>query len=319
MGAPPKQGLYDPQFEHDSCGVGFVVNMKGRKSHQLVAEALQILMNLDHRGACGCEANTGDGAGILIQTPHEFLEGDAPSSASSCRQPANMASAWCSCRRNPLERNGVKTAFAKIVSAEGQPLLGWRDVPTNNSSLGKTALAAEPHMRQVFLGRNPTLKDEAAFERKLYVIRKRAEQKHPLLQQAGRRQMVLRLQPLVQDDGLQGHAHAGTGGEVLSRPARSGMDTALALVHSRFSTNTFPELEPRPPVSLHRAQRRDQHPARQHQLDACRRRRCSSPTCSATTSRRSLPVINDGRQRLGACSTIASNCSSWRAVVCRTP
>lgn len=101
LGPPPKQGLYDPQFEHDACGLGFVVNIKGRKDHQLVTDALQILVNLDHRGACGCEANTGDGAGILLQVRMNFCSRKPPSSDSPCPRPANTASAWCSCQRIP--------------------------------------------------------------------------------------------------------------------------------------------------------------------------------------------------------------------------
>ena len=131
--------------------------MKGKKSHQLVADGLQILVNLDHRGAVGCEPNTGDGAGILIQTPHEFLvKGDDCKLGFKLPAPGEyVALAMLSLPRNPLERNAVKTAFAKIVSAEGQTLLGWRDVPTDNSSLGKTAVAAEPHMAQVFIDAQP--------------------------------------------------------------------------------------------------------------------------------------------------------------------
>src|ERR1039457_865174 len=176
LGPPPKQGLYDPQFEHDSCGVGFVVNMKGRKSHQLVSDALQILVNLDHRGACGCEANTGDGAGILMQVPHEFLAAATEKLGFKLPAAGQYGVGMLFMPKNPAEREAVKAALAKIISGEGQTILGWRDIPTDNSSLGKTAVAAEPHMVQVFVGRNSALKDDQSFERKLYVIRKLAEQ-----------------------------------------------------------------------------------------------------------------------------------------------
>ena len=133
LGPPPKQGLYDPQFEHDACGVGFVVNMKGRKSHEIVQQALQVLMNLDHRGACGCEANTGDGAGILMQMPHEFLaEGLQARRASRCPPPASTASAWSSCRATRPSAASCEEMFEQIVQSEGQTVLGWRTVPTNN-------------------------------------------------------------------------------------------------------------------------------------------------------------------------------------------
>ncbi len=200
-----KQGLYDPQFEHDACGLGFVVNMKGRKSHQLVSDALQILVNLDHRGAVGCEANTGDGAGILIQVPHDFF---CDGSRAARFQTSGGRRLWRGqmfLPPNPAEREAIKNELAKIIAAEGQTLLGWRDVPVDNSSLGKTAVSAEPFMAQVFVGRNATLKDEAAFERKLYVIRQSRGADHPLRQQTCRWQMVLRFQFVGAHVDLQRH------------------------------------------------------------------------------------------------------------------
>ncbi len=172
-GPPPKQGLYDPQYEHDSCGVGFLVNMKGRKSHEIVQQALQILVNLDHRGACGCESNTGDGAGILLQTPHAFLreafkectsprpspqsgEGDEPSAAAPIQLPApgHYACGLIFLPPDREERADCEQLFEKIIAEEGQKVLGWRTVPTNNSSLGETAKASEPCIRQIFIERN---------------------------------------------------------------------------------------------------------------------------------------------------------------------
>ncbi|MFZ0828079.1 MAG: glutamate synthase large subunit [Verrucomicrobiia bacterium] len=237
---PAKQGLYDPQFEHDSCGIGFVVNMKGRKSHQLVADGLQILVNLDHRGAVGCEPNTGDGAGILIQTPHEFLVKATGKLGFKLPPFGDYGVGMMFLPPNPLERNAVKTAFAKIVSAEGQTLLGWRDVPTDNSSLGKTAVAAEPHMAQVFIGRNPALKDEAAFERKLYVIRKLAEQKirYGSKIDGGKWFYVSSLS--VRTVIYKGMLMPEQVAKYYPDLRDESMVTALALVHSRFSTNTFP-------------------------------------------------------------------------------
>src|SRR5450755_4336582 len=137
--APPKQGLYDPQFEHDACGLGFVVNLKGRKSHQLVSDALQILVNLDHRGACGCEANTGDGAGILIQVPHEFLAAQATKLGFTLPAAGQYGVGQMFLPKVAAEREAIKKELARIISDEGQTLLGWRDVPVDNSSLGKTA------------------------------------------------------------------------------------------------------------------------------------------------------------------------------------
>src|SRR5580658_4519219 len=177
ISAPPAQGLYDPQFEHDACGLGFVVHMKGKKSHQLVADALKILVHLDHRGACGAEPNTGDGAGILIQVPHEFFVAQTGKLGFKLPEPGQYGVGMIFLPKDKAEHEGVKSEFAKVISDEGQTVLGWRDVPTDNSSLGKTAVAAEPFMAQVFVSRNAAIKDDEAFERKLYVIRKLAEQR----------------------------------------------------------------------------------------------------------------------------------------------
>ena len=237
---PPKQGLYDPQFEHDSCGVGFVVNIKGRKSHAIVQQALQALCNLDHRGACGCEANTGDGAGILMQTPHEFLAAAAGKLGFKLPAPGQYGTGMLFMPKNPAEREAVKTALAKIISGEGQTLLGWRDIPTDNSSLGKTAVAAEPHMMQVFIGRNPALKDDMAFERKLYIIRKLAERE---IRYGGKISggnwfyvSSLSCRTVI----YKGMLMPEQVGKYFADLRDPGMATALALVHSRFSTNTFP-------------------------------------------------------------------------------
>src|SRR5260221_11363442 len=144
--APPKQGLYDPQFEHDACGLGFVVDMKGRKSHQLVSDALKILVNLDHRGAVGCEPNTGDGAGILIQMPHEFFVAEAAKLNFKLPALGQYGVGQLFLPRNSGEREAVKKEFARIISDEGQAVLGWRDVPVDNSSLGNGAKNCEPFM-----------------------------------------------------------------------------------------------------------------------------------------------------------------------------
>jgi glutamate synthase (ferredoxin) len=240
ISAPPKQGLYDPQFEHDACGLGFVVNMKGKKSHQLVSDALQILVNLDHRGACGCEPNTGDGAGILIQVPHEFLAAEAKQLGFQLPEPGQYGVGQLFLPKNPVERDGVKAELAQIISTEGQTVLGWREVPTDNSSLGKTAVAAEPFMAQVFVGRNPAIKDDQAFERKLYIIRKVAEKKirYGNSVDGGRWFYVssLSARTLIYK-GMLMSEQVGKYYPDLRNPA---MTTAMALVHSRFSTNTFP-------------------------------------------------------------------------------
>jgi len=240
ISAPLKQGLYDPQFEHDACGLGFVVNMKGRKSHQMVSDALKILVNLDHRGACGCEANTGDGAGILIQVPHDFFVTEAARLGFQLPAVGQYGVGQVFLPKNPTEREAIKNELAKIIAAEGQTLLGWREVPVNNSSLGKTAVEAEPFMAQVFVGRNAALKDEAAFERKLYVIRKVAEQtiRYGNKIPGGKWFYVSSLSArTLTYKGMLMSEQVEKYYDDLRNPA---VVTAIALVHSRFSTNTFP-------------------------------------------------------------------------------
>jgi glutamate synthase (ferredoxin) len=240
ISAPPKQGLYDPQFEHDSCGVGFLVDIKGKKSHGIVINALQILMNLDHRGAVGCEPNTGDGAGILIQTPHEFFKKVADQIGFKLPAFGQYGVGMLFMPKNLVEREGVKTVLAKIISEEGQTLLGWRNIPTNNSSLGISAKNSEPFMMQVFVGRNLALKDDAAFERKLYIIRKVAEQK---IRYGGKIAggkwfyvSSLSARTVIYKGMLMPEQVANYFPDLRD----ADMTTALALVHSRFSTNTFP-------------------------------------------------------------------------------
>ena len=237
---PGKQGLYDPQFEHDACGLGFVVNIKGRKSHQNVTDALQILVNLDHRGACGCEANTGDGAGILLQLPHDFLAAQTAKLGFKLPAPGQYGVGMVFLPKSVIERDGVKREVEKIIAAEGQQLLGWRDVPTDNSSLGKSAIAAEPHMAQVFIARGTNVKDESAFERKLYVIRKVAEQRIRYGNKIDGGKWFYVSSLSSRTIVYKGMLMPEQVGKYYTDLRDATFTTALALVHSRFSTNTFP-------------------------------------------------------------------------------
>src|SRR5688572_5953565 len=174
-GQPGPQGLYDPRNEHDACGVGFVVHIKGRRSHAIVRQALQVLMNLRHRGACGCEVNTGDGAGILLQVPDRFFRKVTP---FALPPEGAYGVGLVFLPRDASDRGVVERLFEALVAEEGQQLLGWRDVPTDDREVGPSAVAVEPAIRQVFIGRAPGLTGADArvrFERKLYVIRKRFE------------------------------------------------------------------------------------------------------------------------------------------------
>ncbi|MGL5806745.1 MAG: glutamate synthase central domain-containing protein, partial [Xenococcaceae cyanobacterium] len=236
---PPKQGLYDPQFEHDACGVGFIAHMKGKQSHAIVEQALTILLNLDHRGACGCEKNTGDGAGILLQLPHKFLKKVAAAENIELPEIGYGVGAIFS-SPNPADREISRKIFETIAAEEGQKVLGWRDVPTNNSSLGETAKSSEPFMEQVFIHRSNQITDDWAFERKLYIIRKRAYN-------AIRNSHIdswwypssLSCRTLV----YKGMLMPVQVGEYFPDLQDPDLESALALVHSRFSTNTFPSWE----------------------------------------------------------------------------
>ena len=240
---PRAEGLYDPRFEHDSCGVGFVVNIKGERSHKLVRQAFEVSVNLLHRGACGCEANTGDGAGMLLQLPHKFFRKAADAAGFELPEPESYGVGMVFLPRDAGERRQVEEAFGRVVGEEGQRLLGWRDVPTDSGHLGATARSGEPVMRQIFIGRGPALDDApdaaARFERKLYVIRNRAAHEADRLQ--------LRERDLFYVASLSSNTIVYKGMLIADQVERMfpdladpDVESALALVHSRFSTNTFP-------------------------------------------------------------------------------
>jgi glutamate synthase (ferredoxin) len=240
--SPAKQGLYDPQYEHDACGVGFVVDLKGRKSHDLVQKAIQVLLNLEHRGACGCEKNTGDGAGILLQTPHRFLAQECDKLNIKLPGHGDYGVGMVFLPTNPEERRQCEEQFEQIVREEGCALLGWRTVPTDNSSLGATAKAVQPVIRQIFISgqeRPSQAQDELAFERKLYVIRKRVEK---AIKASGLSQRGMFYVPSLSFKTIvyKGMLNAGQITPFYPELLDPAVETALAMVHSRFSTNTFP-------------------------------------------------------------------------------
>ena len=236
---PEKQGLYDPRFEHDACGVGFVAHIKGKKSHAIVEQGLEILQNLDHRGACGCEENTGDGAGILIQMPHKFLQEVCAKEKLSLPAAGQYGTGLVFLPPNGQQRRKLEQKFEKIVKSEGLNFLGWRTVPTVNRSLGETAKASEPYFRQPFIGRSASTGDDMAFERKLYVIRKRAYNEIRCSTMDGAAYWYvcsLSYKTLV----YKGMLLTAQVGKYFPDLKSESMESALALVHSRFSTNTFP-------------------------------------------------------------------------------
>jgi glutamate synthase (NADPH) large chain len=236
---PKKQGLYDPAHEHDACGVGFVVNIKGDRSHDIVVKALQVLDNLTHRGACGCDPRTGDGAGILMQIPHEFFASEAARLGFKLPAPGEYGVGQVFLPLDAVKRRECEDAFERIVNEEGQRLLGWRDVPVVESECGEIARRGMPAIRQVFIARGPDLFDAEALERKLYVIRKRATTEAENLGlfdpelfyfcSLSALTVVYKGQ-LISTQIPQFFPDLGNG----------SVKTALAMVHQRFSTNTFP-------------------------------------------------------------------------------
>ena len=238
-GLPPAQGLYDPAHEHDACGVGFVVDIKGRKSHAIVSQALTVLKNLLHRGACGCEVNTGDGAGILIQMPHRFLVRECAALGIALPAPGHYGAGLVFLPREAMQADKVRAIFHSIVDDEGQRLLGWRNVPCDDSALGDSARAVRPTIKQVFIGRGPAVTDAAAFERKLYVIRKQFEKAVAALDIPENKFAYI---PSLSSNTLiyKGMLSADQIESMFPDLADPDVESALALVHQRFSTNTFP-------------------------------------------------------------------------------
>src|SRR5499433_854556 len=239
LGPPPAQGLYDPRHEHDACGVGFVVDIKGRKSHAIVRQALQVLINLLHRGACGCEPNTGDGAGILLQLPDRFLRKACASLGITLPAATEYGAGLVFLPRDLVDRDQVQALIQAIVTDEGQRFLGWRDVPTDDHLLGATARSVEPVIRQMFVGRGPGVRDHAHFERKLYVIRKRIENAVAAMEFSEKKLVYV---PSLSSNTLiyKGMLSADQIEAMYPDLTDPDVESALALVHQRFSTNTFP-------------------------------------------------------------------------------
>ncbi|MGD0408665.1 MAG: glutamate synthase large subunit [Candidatus Limnocylindrales bacterium] len=238
-GGSRAQGLYDPRFEHDACGFGFVVDIAGRPSHDIVRDALTVLVNLEHRGATGSEKNTGDGAGLTIQIPHRFLADVAARSGVRLRGKGGYGVGMVFLPQDKSGRVECFRLFEQVIADEGLHLLGWRDVPTENSGLGASARAAQPLIRQVFVDRPERLVEDLAFERKLYIVRR-------LVEKAVSRSAIpargdfyipsLSCRTIV----YKGMLNASQLRVFYPDLADERVESAIAMVHSRFSTNTFP-------------------------------------------------------------------------------
>ncbi len=235
------QGLYDPSNEHDACGVGFVAHIKGQKSHAIVGQALKILENLDHRGAVGADALMGDGAGILIQLPDALYREDMAEQGVTLPAPGEYGVGMVFLPKEHASRLACEQELERAVLAEGQVLLGWRDVPVNRDMpMSPTVRAKEPVMRQIFIGRGNDVIVQDALERKLYVIRKTASAAIQNLQLKHSKEYYV---PSMSSrtiiyKGLLLADQVGTYFRDLEDPR---CVSALGLVHQRFSTNTFPE------------------------------------------------------------------------------
>jgi glutamate synthase (NADPH/NADH) large chain len=240
---PAPQGLYDPRNEHDSCGVGFVAHIKGKKSHAIVGQALEILANLDHRGAVGADPLLGDGAGILLQIPDPLYRRWAAGEGLTLPAAGDYAVAMCFLPQEAAAREFICGQFEKFVAKEGQHLIGWRDVPTTQDGLGKAVLASMPVIRQCFIGRGENCADQDAFERKLIVIRKQTQ--NPLKELAAKHGMPAIEQLYMPSFSsrtvvYKGLLLANQVGSFYNDLRDPDCVSALGLVHQRFSTNTFP-------------------------------------------------------------------------------
>ncbi|HZD91217.1 MAG TPA: glutamate synthase subunit alpha, partial [Pseudolabrys sp.] len=171
-GMPAARGLYDPALDKDSCGVGFVANIKGVKSHQIIEDGLRILCNLEHRGAVGADPRMGDGAGILVQIPHQFFAKEAKRLGFKLPKPGEYAVGQLFMPRDSHWRSIIRDIYEEMIAREGLTLIGWRDVPTDNSTLGESVKPTEPVHQQVFIGMDTQKFDEDGFERRLYLLRK---------------------------------------------------------------------------------------------------------------------------------------------------
>lgn len=241
-GLPPKQGLYDPQYERDACGMGFVAHIKGRKSHEIVEQALSLLINMEHRGGQGAEPNSGDGAGILLQIPHDFFARESGALGFALPEPGQYAVGMVFLTQDDSRRAEHEALLEGIAAEEGLSVIGWRTVPTDDSTLGISAKRVKPFVRQVFIGRPAALADDLAYERKLYVLRKRAEK---AIRYSGIPEGEIFYVPSLSSKKIiyKGMLTTEQVGHFYTELHDPALVSAIALVHSRFSTNTFPSWE----------------------------------------------------------------------------
>jgi len=237
-GLPPAQGLYDPRHEHDACGIGFVASVRGHKSHDIIEKGIKVLINLTHRGACGCDPETGDGAGVLIQIPHKFFARECSRLGFALPAPGEYGVGMIFFPVERHQRLYCEGILERVVREEGLEVLGWRDTPIDGTAIGRVARGSQPYIQQIFVGR-PGGMDEPAFERKLYVVRKRveAEVAKTDLEDKGMFYIPSLSARTIVYKGLLLAPQISHFYRELSDP---DVMSALCLVHQRFSTNTFP-------------------------------------------------------------------------------
>src|SRR5471030_1044732 len=239
-GVPEARGLYDPALDKDSCGVGFIADIKGRKSHKIVEDALTILVNLEHRGATGADPRAGDGAGILTQIPHKFFVRKCEELSFDLQEPGEYGIGVLFMPRDAEWRGFIRATFEQLIERDGMTLLGWRtDMPIDNSTLGESVKPTEPVHMQVFIGRGKKIKSQDDFERRLYILRKSIS--GAIYSQRERRlsgyyPVSISCRTIIYK-GMFLADQLGTYYPDLHEP---DFESALALVHQRFSTNTFP-------------------------------------------------------------------------------
>tara|TARA_B100000674_G_scaffold499396_1_gene544913 strand:+ start:14908 stop:19527 length:4620 start_codon:yes stop_codon:yes gene_type:complete len=236
---PQKKGLYDPRNEHDNCGLGFIADIKNRKSHQIVQQGIQILINLDHRGAVGADPLAGDGAGILLQIPDTLYREECAQLGFNLPEVGDYAVGMVFLPQNQKTQTACLKAFEAVVAEEGQNILGWRDLPVDNSVLGESVKPIEPVIRQIFIGRGRNCTNADAFERKLFVIRKQVHHKVWDVELEDREDFYI--------PSMSSRTVVYKGMMLVCNVSKYFTDlnddrcqSALALVHQRFSTNTFP-------------------------------------------------------------------------------
>ena len=240
-GLPPAQGLYDPAFEHDACGVGFICHIKGKASNKIVTDALQMLENMEHRGGCGCESNSGDGAGILTKIPHEFFVRKCKELGITLPKPGEYALGMIFLPKDPIAQQECEQNLEKIARDFGMKVLGWRDVPVESSEVGPTPRKSEPKIRQVFIGMGENFYKRSEFDSRLYLVRQRAENTIEFgnFSEIAKQQFYI---PILSANRTvyKGMLTAGQVRRYYPDLAEADFTSSLAIVHSRFSTNTFP-------------------------------------------------------------------------------